>query len=106
MVARGEPTVKCVFGGWRRSATCRLGQTESVVATAVAGVIGVMVAILALENPVVIGFLHRQGLQDVPAFPLSAAAFGMLIAVGVGALAGLLPSIVAVRVRPIDATRY
>ncbi|WP_133638892.1 MULTISPECIES: hypothetical protein [unclassified Leifsonia] len=65
-----------------------------------------MVAILALENPVVIGFLHRQGLQDVPAFPLSAAAFGMLIAVGVGALAGLLPSIVAVRVRPIDATRY
>ncbi|SDH73207.1 putative ABC transport system permease protein [Leifsonia sp. 98AMF] len=79
---------------------------ESVVATAVAGVAGVMVAILALENPVVIGFLHRQGLQDVPAFPLSAAAFGMLIAVGVGALAGLLPSIVAVRVRPIDAIRY
>ncbi|MFF9564619.1 ABC transporter permease [Leifsonia sp. NPDC014704] len=79
---------------------------ECVVATAVAGVIGVMVAILALENPVVTGFLHRQGLQDVPAFPLSAAAFGMLISVGVGALAGLLPSIVAVRVRPIDAIRY
>ncbi|NUU05027.1 ABC transporter permease [Leifsonia sp. C5G2] len=79
---------------------------ESVVATTVAGVAGVMVAILALENPIVIGFLHRQGLQDVPAFPLSAAAFGMLVAVGVGALAGLLPSLVAVRVRPIDAIRY
>jgi len=79
---------------------------ESVVATTVAGVAGVMVAILALENPLVIGFLHRQGLQDVPAFPLSAAGFGMLVAVGVGALAGLLPAIVAVRVRPIDAIRY
>lgn len=79
---------------------------ESVVATTVAGVVGVMVAILALENPVVLGFLHRQGLQDVPAFPLSAAAFGMLVAVGVGALAGVLPAVVAVRVRPIDAIRY
>ncbi|MGN6324854.1 ABC transporter permease [Pseudolysinimonas sp.] len=79
---------------------------ESVVATAAAGVVGVMVAILALENPLVAGFLHRAGLQDVPAFPLSAAGFGMLVAVGVGALAGLLPALVAVRVRPIDAIRY
>jgi putative ABC transport system permease protein len=79
---------------------------ESVVATAAAGVVGVMVAILALENPIVTGFLRAQGLQDVPAFPLSAAAFGMLVAVGVGALAGVLPALVAVRVRPIDAIRY
>ncbi|MGO4595006.1 ABC transporter permease [Leifsonia sp. 2TAF2] len=79
---------------------------ESVVATAVAGVIGVMVAILALENPIVAGFLHQQGLQDVPAFPLSAAAFGMLVAIGVGALAGVLPAMVAIRVRPIDAIRF
>ena len=79
---------------------------ESVVATAAAGVVGVMVAILALENPIVADFLHRAGLQDVPAFPLSAAGFGMLVAIGVGALAGLLPALVAVRVRPIDAIRY
>jgi putative ABC transport system permease protein len=67
---------------------------ESVVATAVAGVVGVMIAILALENPL------------VAAFPLSAAGFGMLVAIGVGALAGLLPALVAVRVKPIDAIRY
>jgi putative ABC transport system permease protein len=79
---------------------------ESVVATAAAGVVGVMVAILALENPLVAGFLHQQGLQDVPAFPLSAAGFGMLVAIGVGALAGVLPAVVAVRVKPIDAIRY
>jgi putative ABC transport system permease protein len=79
---------------------------ESVVATAAAGVVGVMVAILALENPLVTDFLHRQGLQDIPAFPLSAAGFGMLVAVGVGALAGLLPAFVAIRVKPIDAIRY
>ncbi|MBN9630171.1 MAG: ABC transporter permease [Actinobacteria bacterium] len=79
---------------------------ESVVATTVAGVAGVMVAILALENPIILGFLHRQGLQDVPAFPLSAAGLGMVIAIAVGALAGVLPALVAVRVRPIDAIRY
>jgi putative ABC transport system permease protein len=79
---------------------------ESVVATAVAGVVGVMVAILALENPIVAGFLKDQGLQDVPAFPLSAAVFGMVVAIGVGALAGVLPAIVAIRVKPIDAIRY
>jgi len=79
---------------------------ESVVATAVAGVVGVMVAILALENPLVAGFLRQAGLQDVPAFPLSAAGLGMLVAVGVGALAGLLPALVAVRVKPIDAIRF
>ncbi|AYG04189.1 ABC transporter permease [Gryllotalpicola protaetiae] len=79
---------------------------ESVVATAVAGIVGVMAAILALENPLVSGFLRRQGLQDIPAFPLSAAALGLLVAIGVGALAGLLPALVAVRVKPIDAIRY
>jgi putative ABC transport system permease protein len=79
---------------------------ESVVATAAAGVVGVMVAILALENPIVADFLKNQGLQDVPAFPLSAAVFGMLVAIGVGALAGVLPAIVAIRVKPIDAIRY
>jgi len=80
--------------------------TKSVVATAAAGVVGVMIAILAIEDPLVAGFLHQQGLQDVPAFPLSAAGFGMLVAIGVGALAGLLPAMVAVRVKPIDAIRY
>ena len=46
------------------------------------------------------------GLQDAPPFPLSAALAGMACAVGVGAVAGLLPATVAVRVKVIDAIRY
>ena len=80
---------------------------ESVVATAAAGVVGVILAVLALKNPWVTDFLTTNaGLLDVPAFPFAAALTGLLISVGVGALAGLLPAIVAVRVKPIDAIRY
>ena len=31
---------------------------------------------------------------------------GLLAAAGVGALSGIIPAIVAVRIRPIDAIRY
>lgn len=80
---------------------------ESVVATVAAGVVGVILAIFALKNPWVTDWLTTNaGLQDVPAFPLSAALLGLAVAAGVGALAGLLPALVAVRVKPIDAIRY
>ena len=42
----------------------------------------------------------------MPPFPVSAAILGLVVSTGVGALAGLLPAIVAVRVKPIDAIRY
>lgn len=35
-----------------------------------------------------------------------AAIIGLLAATGVGALSGIIPAIVAVRIRPIDAIRY
>lgn len=80
---------------------------ETVVATLAAGAIGVILAILALKNPWVTDWLReRAGLEDVPGFPFSAALFGLAVAAGVGALAGLLPALVAVRVKPIDAIRY
>ena len=79
---------------------------ESVVATLAAGAIGVAVAILLLKNPITTNFIVAQGLQDVPPFPLSAALIGLAASAGVGALAGLLPALVAVRVKPIDAIRY
>lgn len=79
---------------------------ESVVATLAAGAIGVAIAILLLKNPVTTGFIVAQGLQDVPPFPISAAIIGLAASAGVGALAGLLPALVAVRVKPIDAIRY
>jgi putative ABC transport system permease protein len=78
---------------------------ESVVATAFAGVVGVMVAVLVVKNPWVTEWIGDY-IQDVPAFPIEAAVVGLVAATGVGALAGLLPALVAVRVKVIDAIRY
>lgn len=78
---------------------------ESIVATLVAGAIGVMIAIVALKNPLSVSLIANV-VQDVPPFPVSAALLGLAVSTGVGALAGLLPAIVAVRVKPIDAIRY
>ncbi len=78
---------------------------ESVVATVVAGAVGVAIAVAIVKNiPVerVMGF----PIDDMPPFPLSSALIGMACAAGIGALAGLLPAIVAVRVKVIDAIRY
>jgi putative ABC transport system permease protein len=78
---------------------------ESVVATVVAGVAGVAVAILLFRLPFVTDLI-AQGVTDAPAFPLDAALLGLAASVAVGALAGLLPALVAVRVKVIDAIRY
>lgn len=78
---------------------------ESVVATMVAGVAGVALAVLIVKNPWVTSFV-AAGVEDVPGFPLDAALIGLTSATAVGALAGLLPALVAVRVKVIDAIRY
>lgn len=78
---------------------------ESVVATVAAGVVGVMLAILLIRNPLTIDFI-AQGVSDVPPFPMDAALIGLAAASAVGALAGLVPALVAVRVKVIDAIRY
>lgn len=78
---------------------------ESVVATLVAGAVGVALAVVALDQLPVDRFLGTT-LQDTPPFPLSAALTGLACAAGVGALAGLLPAVWAVRVKVIDAIRY
>jgi putative ABC transport system permease protein len=78
---------------------------ESVVATVVAGIIGVAIAVLVVKNPWVASFVS-QGVDDVPPFPIEAALIGLASATVVGALAGLLPALVAVRVKVIDAIRY
>jgi len=78
---------------------------ESVVATAVAGVLGIVLAVAIVRSPMIMNTLF-YGMQDVPAFPFSAAVIGLTAAVATGALAGLVPAIVATRVRVIDAIRY
>ena len=78
---------------------------ESVVATVVAGAVGVILAVFIVQNPMVRDFV-AMGLSDVPPFPVEAAIIGLGAATAVGALAGLLPALVAVRVKVIDAIRY
>lgn len=78
---------------------------ESVVATVVAGFVGVIAAIALVRNPWVLSML-APGLSDVPPFPVGAAVLGLASATVVGAVAGLLPALVAVRVKVIDAIRF
>lgn len=78
---------------------------ESVVATMAAGVVGVLAAVAIVKSPFVTDAIGR-GVVDLPPFPLDAAILGLAASLFVGALAGLLPAIVAVRVKVIDAIRY
>ncbi|ACZ31524.1 protein of unknown function DUF214 [Xylanimonas cellulosilytica DSM 15894] len=78
---------------------------ESVVATTVAGFVGVVVAVAIVKN-IPVEQIFGSSLQDKPGFPFSAALVGMACAVGVGALSGLIPAVYAVRVKVIDAIRY
>jgi putative ABC transport system permease protein len=79
---------------------------ESVVATVVAGAVGVIVSILVVQSPAVRDLVGQGMVSDFPPFPVDAAVTGLVAATGVGALAGLLPALVAVRVKVIDAIRY
>ncbi|MBD8659868.1 ABC transporter permease [Frigoribacterium sp. CFBP 8754] len=79
---------------------------ESVAGTVVAGVVGVMVAVLVVQNGTVQGFIAQGAVDDLPPFPITAALVGLGSATLIGAVAGLLPALVAVRVKVIDAIRY
>ena len=78
---------------------------ESLVATAVAGLLGVMLAVAVVKNPWVESHL-APGLDAYPPFPLGAALIGMGAAIVVGALAGAIPALIAIRVKVIDAIRF
>ncbi|UNK69700.1 ABC transporter permease [Microbacterium sp. H1-D42] len=78
---------------------------ESLVATTVAGIIGIAVVVALLRSPLLIEWMF-QGLVDVPPFPMRAALTGLIAAVIVGALAGFVPALVALRVKVIDAIRF
>lgn len=80
---------------------------ESVVATFVAGVVGVGLAAFVMRQDFVIAAITGgQALTTAPAFPIAAALTGLVSAVVVGALAGLIPALVAVRVTVVDALRF
>lgn len=78
---------------------------ESVVATVIAGAIGVTLAVALLRLPIIIEQFEKAGLVEAPPFPMSAVLVGMGAATLVGILAGALPAIVATRIKVIDAIR-
>ena len=63
------------------------------------------VKVLALELMPLSAFLGIP-VTTTPPFPMVAAVIGLVAATAVGALAGIIPAIVATRIRPIDAIRY
>ncbi|MPQ96801.1 FtsX-like permease family protein [Modestobacter sp. I12A-02628] len=80
---------------------------ESVVATVLAGLAAVALAVAVVDNlPIADLFNDGVPIADLPGFPVEAAVEGLLAAAGVGALAGLLPALLAVRVKVIDAIRF
>ncbi|TQN42408.1 putative ABC transport system permease protein [Blastococcus colisei] len=80
---------------------------ESVCATALAGLLAVGAAIVLVRNLPLEQLLNNGiPIADLPGFPVAAAIEGMIAATAVGALAGLLPAIIAVRAKVIDAIRF
>ena len=51
---------------------------ESVVATVVAGLVGVVLAVAIIKN-IPVERVFGAGIQDMPPFPLSAALVGMAV---------------------------
>lgn len=78
---------------------------ESVVATTVAGTVGIVLVVLVMRSDWVVELMF-PGIQDVPPFPFAAAITGLIASVIVGAIAGLIPALVALRVKVIDAIRF
>ncbi|WP_144877235.1 ABC transporter permease [Microbacterium sp. 1.5R] len=78
---------------------------ESLVATTVAGVIGIAIVVAVLRSEWVVSSMF-YGIQDIPPFPMRAAFVGLAASIIVGAIAGFIPALVALRVKVIDAIRF
>jgi putative ABC transport system permease protein len=79
---------------------------ESMVATFLAGVVGVVLTVAILQSSWLQGLLQSAGLYEPRPFPISAVLIGLAAATLVGALAGALPALKATRVQIVDAIRY
>lgn len=78
---------------------------ESVVATVIAGAIGVAAAVALVQSSPVQHEFAELGLVDLPPFPVTAVLAGLGTATAVGILAGALPALIATRIKVIDAIR-
>ncbi|KJQ53686.1 ABC transporter permease [Microbacterium sp. SA39] len=78
---------------------------ESLVATTVAGAVGIAIVVAVLRSDLLVTTTF-VGMQDVPPFPMRAALIGLAASVIVGAVSGFIPALVALRVKVIDAIRF
>jgi putative ABC transport system permease protein len=78
---------------------------ESLVATTVAGMVGIAIVVAVLRSDWVVTSMF-YGIQDIPPFPMRAAFVGLAASIIVGAVAGFIPALVALRVKVIDAIRF
>lgn len=78
---------------------------ESVVATTVAGIAGIALSVAVIQTLIGMGVMF-DGMLNSPPFPFGAAVTGLIASVVIGALAGLIPALVALRVKVIDAIRF
>ncbi|MGB3414830.1 MAG: ABC transporter permease [Microbacteriaceae bacterium] len=79
---------------------------ESVVATLMAGVLGIIVSVILLRNEYLLTQVMQMQVQEMPAYPIEAALIALGATVVVGALSGLIPALYAVNAKVIDAIRY
>lgn len=81
------------------------------MATTVAGFVGVILSVFTIRVvPQLVSASFLPGelgmVAENVAYPMQAALLGVIISAGVGALCGIIPATVAVRMRPIDAIRF
>lgn len=78
---------------------------ESVLATFIAGFIGVAFAVFIVGQFPVVEMMLGNEIKNPPSFPMSAAVIGLVVATIIGAISGLIPGIVATKIKPIEAMR-
>lgn len=79
---------------------------ESVVGTFIAGVVGVGIVAVLYRSPMAQGWAEDIGLQGLPSFPVEAAVIGIVTSIATGVVAGMIPALIAVRAKVIDAIRF
>ena len=80
---------------------------EAIFLTISAGMFGIAVAtgILAIINKVLEGMPNKDMMFASPSVDLSVVFFALIILVGSGLLAGLIPAQTAIKIKPVDALR-
>ena len=79
---------------------------ESVVGTFVAGIVGVGIVAVVYRSPWAQDMFGTAGVVGLPPFPVEAAVVGILTSILTGAVAGMIPAVIAVRSKVIDAIRF